>query len=1142
MPEAKAKPDDKAFTDALARHAKLTSDSRYASLPQEEKDALDTALRAAKSQNQTGSPASAVKTLDAAVAKAVKALVAAQTGSSDLDKLAGEVSGMIDGAQLTGTPPAHVDKLRATMNKIRATPPAKMSQALAAMATLRKSIETDPVVKAAKVAHDKVLEYKPKVEAAAAAALKVPVETPVVQACNRQLAAKLPRIGMHSGKLQFMEAAALLDECARLCSEIEREKPEIVECLKIKAEVEKRRAKIDKAVKDARLAFPVDDADKPPIESFRYVDKEFEGAMYRKDYRLAKSQLPELETRADMVQALKAKSDRKLQEKKDGLATLAEYRKVEKGVHSVASATKAIVDAKAACSTAADAYLDAYNAADWVAAVARLADYKAVAKTVDDAAAASAAELEKHREAVRKYSSQLKKDYVRIMAVQAVTDDMRKAQEAALAARNDLDAALGAKDYTLADTKADALKQALSDAAGHRKANAAAATEKANAEAAFRKNESAFRSWTNAPAFTDEYRAAQKSMRDNLDQFVARMAKGDTAAQENFQEMVRLTKVMSGLKADNAKARVEAVGKAQPKVRPGNQAYRDAIAIADAFSPHSDGLKAKLDETKQLFADAITNNHALVVIELSDELVALKAQVDSEKSQWEAAVAQIESDAKAAHATAKAAWDKVKGFHRVNDEIKALRSDGIAKAKAAANAEKAGGWQALHDRSAELAAAAAKLEAKRAEHDKLYADRKFVEQTKAANEQAVEDAELSWIHTDEARDAVTRLKTRKQQADDSSKANKHSDARAHWERILEILADWPDIKSRSDAARPPEWKPVREKLAAIKDEVTTAEEIRPITPEIKKAYKAYWDIRSRFKTAEWADDYETAAKLIDAYVKAAKALAALDGDFKAAEAGADKRTADAAAALDSTALDDLKKQPIDDRLKLLEELRASGRKLDAAQKKLQRKLYATLEYDEDFKKEDEKRRGALIDTLKADDEITGAKSGWAAKTDDEKLKVLIKVLNAECKIYDVPAPTVRLFCEPPGDEGYFSGGTMTLNLNTHPDSGWSDYKEAIDTVVHENMHNFQRVLERRLEEGILTPGSTEYRQAVIFTANFAGYVPPSEPIDPDEPVQKMYKQQPVEMHAWDTGDGVGKALNAYEKPKPGVQLQPKEDD
>ncbi|NEU36439.1 hypothetical protein GN156_37985, partial [bacterium LRH843] len=79
-----------------------------------------------------------------------------------------------------------------------------------------------------------------------------------------------------------------------------------------------------------------------------------------------------------------------------------------------------------------------------------------------------------------------------------------------------------------------------------------------------------------------------------------------------------------------------------------------------------------------------------------------------------------------------------------------------------------------------------------------------------------------------------------------------------------------------------------------------------------------------------------------------------------------------------------------------------------------------------------------------------------------------------------------------------------------------------DTVIHENMHNYQAVLVQRLEEGIITKDDPEYVQARIFAANDMpdGYVTPSEPVDDDKKGTNTYKTQPLEAHAWDTGAGV----------------------
>lgn len=235
--------------------------------------------------------------------------------------------------------------------------------------------------------------------------------------------------------------------------------------------------------------------------------------------------------------------------------------------------------------------------------------------------------------------------------------------------------------------------------------------------------------------------------------------------------------------------------------------------------------------------------------------------------------------------------------------------------------------------------------------------------------------------------------------------------------------------------------------------------------------------------------------------------------------------------------------PVKDRLGLLDRLRGEGAKLDKAQRKAQRQIYASLTYDDDFKVLDDERQDKLSQELGADPDLKDAKNGWAAKSVEDRMKVLQKVLAAECRVYNVPMPEVRLF-NAKNPNGFFSDANGTININIRPGGGFDDFQRVMNTMLHENAHNLQYVLIQRLEEGILKPGDPEFNQALVFAANLGGdgYVSSKEDrvIEDDEPVKTAYKNQPAEMHAWDTGGKVSakilEILQGLDTPAKNVSL------
>jgi hypothetical protein len=212
---------------------------------------------------------------------------------------------------------------------------------------------------------------------------------------------------------------------------------------------------------------------------------------------------------------------------------------------------------------------------------------------------------------------------------------------------------------------------------------------------------------------------------------------------------------------------------------------------------------------------------------------------------------------------------------------------------------------------------------------------------------------------------------------------------------------------------------------------------------------------------------------------------------------------------------------------LLDALRGQKEKLTDKQRELQRKIYASMEMDAEFLAQDDKRRADLTKAISEDKELMAAKDKWATMDVAKRIALLQKTLKTECAIYGMPVPTVQVFEEPmPGDLGSFNSGTNVIRINVHPTATFNDFHDTIDTIVHENAHNYQGYLVTRLNEGLLNPGDPEYKQALMFASNSVA----QSYVNGDED-HAIYKKQPLEDHAWKTGDGVKYALIAL---PPGV--------
>jgi hypothetical protein len=184
-----------------------------------------------------------------------------------------------------------------------------------------------------------------------------------------------------------------------------------------------------------------------------------------------------------------------------------------------------------------------------------------------------------------------------------------------------------------------------------------------------------------------------------------------------------------------------------------------------------------------------------------------------------------------------------------------------------------------------------------------------------------------------------------------------------------------------------------------------------------------------------------------------------------------------------------------------------------------------MELDPGFKQRDLDRADKIADELKDDPDLKAAKKDWGGQSDTQKVNALKKVLAAQCKLLGMPMPEVIMDHQPPKDGRILNGlfdGEGKLHLNLDPASDVSaGLDTAIDTMIHENCHQYQRVLVQQLKDGKLKPGDPDYEQATIFAANSGNnYIQPDE----DPTSLDPYIKQPEENHSRTIGAATGKAV------------------
>lgn len=211
---------------------------------------------------------------------------------------------------------------------------------------------------------------------------------------------------------------------------------------------------------------------------------------------------------------------------------------------------------------------------------------------------------------------------------------------------------------------------------------------------------------------------------------------------------------------------------------------------------------------------------------------------------------------------------------------------------------------------------------------------------------------------------------------------------------------------------------------------------------------------------------------------------------------------------------------------LARDLIESG-KTGSRERKALANLLKSMKLDKKFLDDYAKKSEAVADDLAGDDDLKEAKKNWKEWSKDAKsreknfpkIKALMeKIVKIQCEKLGMPVPEVEIYEEPtkPGSCGYFSPNDGKIHINKYADATW-DLKELIDTMTHENTHNYQDRMIKQLHDGQIKEGDDAYMPAVMFALNGG----PGGYISPDEAKQigdrGAYDGQPMEAHAWKTG-------------------------
>ncbi|MFF3444348.1 hypothetical protein [Streptosporangium sp. NPDC002721] len=210
------------------------------------------------------------------------------------------------------------------------------------------------------------------------------------------------------------------------------------------------------------------------------------------------------------------------------------------------------------------------------------------------------------------------------------------------------------------------------------------------------------------------------------------------------------------------------------------------------------------------------------------------------------------------------------------------------------------------------------------------------------------------------------------------------------------------------------------------------------------------------------------------------------------------------------------------RLGLLRDLLGGGPPVSDAVHAARVRILQDTPLDPEFEKVDDPLRAQALAALVA--KFSGVTRRWPGMSAQERAGVLNEAVRLHCERLGIPGRLPRLVLEErPVDVGdgelsvtelgAFVESRLTIEMNTRTPM-WESFPLVIETLVHENTHNYQGWLTGELRAGRLDPADPRYLQAQLFAVNLGrGYVR-TRPGGGD---RLAYLNQPVERQAMKAG-------------------------
>lgn len=290
----------------------------------------------------------------------------------------------------------------------------------------------------------------------------------------------------------------------------------------------------------------------------------------------------------------------------------------------------------------------------------------------------------------------------------------------------------------------------------------------------------------------------------------------------------------------------------------------------------------------------------------------------------------------------------------------------------------------------------------------------------------------------------------------------------------------------------------------------------------------FWKVAAKLETANNERKKAASGKDYHAAQAALQQVTALIGEINTLESQHAQKVQDAeklVEEIDNLSVENLKGKTPKQKVEMLQKLMQADVKGDPPSdiRKAQHKIYQAMDMDPDFVDREKTFYEDVAKDLASNNDVKNARTGWGGKSQDDKLKVIRKIVEVQSKKLGFEPPEVVPIDKAPSGglitNGYFSSNDGKIYINFNGASSVHNFAKAVDLAIHENAHNWQNRLVEDFNAGKIDESHPNYTQAMMFAINKqpGGYVKGEESF-------QVYKKQPMEDHSHMTGPHAASAL------------------